>query len=77
MVWLTIQAMRLIRLWQRRCHHSPENVSADILEGDVPRLAVQYCNRCGAVRQVWDNGVSTWRLLIPDHLVARNVGGGA
>lgn len=34
------------------CQHPPEKVVADVLEGDVPGTAVQWCKVCGAVRIV-------------------------
>lgn len=55
---------RLIDWWMGRCKHAPENVAADLLEGDWDRGRVCYCRRCGAVQIRYDihpMTVSEWR----------------
>jgi hypothetical protein len=34
------------------CNHPPEKVTADILQGDWPEHAVQWCRMCGAFRVI-------------------------
>ncbi len=49
---------------QRRCGH--ERATADVLQGDVPDIAVRHCARCGAVKVIYgcisDRGADgVWR----------------
>ncbi len=49
---------------QRRCEH--ERAVADVLQGDVPDIAVRHCARCGAVKVVYGcisdrNADGEWR----------------
>jgi len=49
----------LVSACQRRCKHPDRSVSADILDGDFSggaggEQAVAWCQRCGAVRRVFD-----------------------
>lgn len=39
-----------IEPWLKRCRHEPEDVAADILEGDGQNQSVAYCRCCGAVQ---------------------------
>lgn len=70
-------AMGLVRRWQDRCQHNPENVTADILEACFSGTQVQYCNRCAAMRIVHEGRdgrrhIGDWRTLIPDTMFAGN-----
>lgn len=49
----------LLEKLQRRCPHDPDYVTADILDGDFHGgpggdQAVEWCQRCGAARRVFD-----------------------
>jgi hypothetical protein len=44
------------------CEHDPVNVAADILEGDVRGLAVQWCRTCGSYRRVYGDRAAEWRV---------------
>lgn len=45
--------------WVRlECEHDSASVTADVLEGDCPQVAVQRCRACGSVRRCPDG---MWR----------------
>lgn len=48
------------------CDHHPKAVTADILEGDIKGICVQWCQLCGSYRRGWFNSLgvmvySDWR----------------
>lgn len=55
----------LKRLWRRiaglPCTHPAVNVAADILEGDVPGVAVKWCRKCGAYRRTFSGWPGLYR----------------